>query len=1106
MIKAKKIKRTFHDELILNQWLLSLFNQRDLTEFKARLGNDRFEGINDEGQTRFFDELQSSLFHTDHISLEDLRRYDLNIVRHWQQITEKRNEDEGHILQLKYFQYLSLLFTEIYLDYYFNRPNELLAELNEHLIFAKNEPNTPDFQPYEYNELNKLAFWNATGSGKTLLMHVNILQYQHYQGRNDLNIFVITPNEGLSQQHLNEFSASGMEAMLFDKNKGQSLFNEIQILDINKLADKEGDVTVAVDYFSETNKLVLVDEGHRGSSGEAWLNRRIKMIGDGFAFEYSATFGQAAKDRKIVKDKINDIRKKQAKLLPNKLSKNEIEQLPLSQQDYLNARNQSVFETYSKCVLFDYSYKYFYADGYGKEFHILNMRKEDYSKQDNDRKYFIACLLSFYQQLYLFAQNKDKLTAYNLEKPLWVFVGHTVNHKKLSEDDKVAISDVLQIVEQLAFFLNSQNREQISGWLNDLLNDKSLLLDNKGNPIFYRQFLPLSDFKGNIDALYQDILKRLFNADSPKRLHLHQIKKASGEIALKVGDYDYFALINVGDASGLVKNMNDQVNYLVEDDEFSNGLFHQINHPDSSLNLLIGSRKFTEGWSSWRVSTMGLMNMGRGEGSQIIQLFGRGVRLKGQNFSLRRTPKNQMPNKLWLDKLETLNIFGIQADYMAKFREYLEQEGITPTDEVLTLDFPVQKNLPENVKLKTLQLKDGYRENQKWGFKRKKVIELYQIPKEFAGKIKPIHITLDLYPRLEALSSIKHNRLISDQRQINKLNANIFPFLDWDRIYLELQKLKSERYWSNLKINKEKLRSFVENNTDWYTLYSPNSELEIHSFADIKKQQKILLQLLHLYTEKFYRSLKTAYEHQHFEIVTFDEKNRSFFDGYTIVLEDESRDNRQETLDKLNELAALISEKKIAQAMNWHSPLSELRAICFPQHLFYPLFGTNNRSDLPLKISPVSLVASEIKFIDDLMKAEHSGSLKMWLGDRSLYLIRNADRAEKGLGFSLAGNFYPDFLLWVVDHNSGKQWLNFVDPKGIRNMNLTDPKFGLYQEIKTLQEDIGDSNLILNSFILSKTPYQDLLNNNLSESDLEDKHILLMEKDDYLEKMFGRMK
>lgn len=133
--------------------------------------------------------------------------------------------------------------------------------------------------------------------------------------------------------------------------------------------------------------------------------------------------------------------------------------------------------------------------------------------------------------------------------------------------------------------------------------------------------------------------------------------------------------------------------------------------------MLIGSRKFTEGWSSWRVSTMGLLNMGQGEGSQIIQLFGRGVRLKGRGFSLKRTPKGELPKGLNLEKLETLNIFGVRADYMAKFKDYLREEGITPTDEILELDFPTRANLPAK-SLKTLRLKDGYKDNQKHGFKR----------------------------------------------------------------------------------------------------------------------------------------------------------------------------------------------------------------------------------------------------------------------------------------------------------------------------------------------------------------------------------------------------
>ena len=127
------------------------------------------------------------------------------------------------------------------------------------------------------------------------------------------------------------------------------------------------------------------------------------------------------------------------------------------------------------------------------------------------------------------------------------------------------------------------------------------------------------------------------------------------------------------------------------------------------------------------------------------------------------------------------------------------------------------------------------------------------------------------------------------------------------------------------------------------------------------------------------------------------------------------------------------------------------------------------------------------------------------IGARSLYLMRNADTQSKGLGFALAGNFYPDFLLWLVDEESGKQWLTFVDPKGIRQMNLNDPKLQLYKEVKVLQEKLGDKDLELNAFIASITPYASLLNANCTKTELEERNVLFMDDggDKYLEKMFA---
>ncbi|KNB38335.1 hypothetical protein ACH57_08685, partial [Salmonella enterica subsp. enterica serovar Typhimurium] len=102
---------------------------------------------------------------------------------------------------------------------------------------------------------------------------------------------------------------------------------------------------------------------------------------------------------------------------------------------------------------------------------------------------------------------------------------------------------------------------------------------------------------------------------------------------------------------------------------------------------------------------------------------------------------NQRPKGLHLDKLETLNIFGVRASYMAAFKDYLKEEGITPSDEIIELDFPTQPNLPTK-KLKTLALKDGYKDNQKLGFKRTHYPWLYEIPAEFDGKIKTPGILL----------------------------------------------------------------------------------------------------------------------------------------------------------------------------------------------------------------------------------------------------------------------------------------------------------------------------------------------------------------------------
>jgi len=403
----------FAYRLVLNQWLLSLFQVDRFEQLAEHLGDEKLEGLDENNIHRFHHALVAHFPNLFELTEQMLLEYDQNIVRHTQRLNERRMTRGEPPVLWKYFQYLSLLFTEIYLDRYFRNPQALLAAINVRIVaFNEGHDEADRIVPFDETEeawpqLNKLSFWMATGSGKTLLMHAHILQYRFYlekYGRTrDLNrIILLTPNEGLSQQHLREFMAAGIDAELFNKD-GRGLFagRSVEILDIHKLKDEMGDKTVAVEAF-EGNNLVLIDEGHRGASaGEegAWMRFRNALCEKGFSFEYSATFGQAVKG------------------------------------------NKNLIELYAKSILFDYSYRWFYGDGFGKDYQILNL--DETTQQQHLDLYLTACLLSFHQQLRLYREQGNAFRPFQIDKPLWIFVGGSVTKTLASRE----ASDIVEILK-----------------------------------------------------------------------------------------------------------------------------------------------------------------------------------------------------------------------------------------------------------------------------------------------------------------------------------------------------------------------------------------------------------------------------------------------------------------------------------------------------------------------------------------------------------------------------------------------------------------------------------------------------------------------------------
>jgi len=1031
----------FNEKLVLNSYLLSLFGVNSFEELAKDLKASRLEDLDENDNSLFYHELKDKLISTHKIISDDkLQEYDENIVRH--------TKTMGRGIKWKYFQYLSLLFVEIYLDKYFEDKEQLLQELNTYLKeFNTNiEPKKEKLTEYNDTELNKLALYNATGSGKTLLLQMNLLQFNHY-AKDKIKInktVLITPNEGLSNQHLEEFEASNIEAEIFSKDsKGLFESNAIEIIEITKLSDENGDKTVAVDSF-EDNNLVFIDEGHRGSSGDKWKINRDKLSANGFAFEYSATFAQA----------INSSTGKKRTDLENE---------------------------YTKAIIFDYSYKYFYNDGYGKDYSILNLSEDS---EDIKQTYLTASLLSFYQQMKIYESSKTTLKPYLIEKPLMVFVGSSVN--AVRTERKKQISDVVDVLLFIDEFIKNKN-ESIAN-IEKILSFDSGLQTTKGVDIFENKFGFLENTKLNASQLFDDMLNIIFNA-SNGLLHLENLKGVDGEIALKIGENQHFGVINVGDSDKLVK-ICESNGITVSNRDFSSSLFKTINDTTSNLNILIGSKKFSEGWSSWRVSTMGLMNIGKKEGSQIIQLFGRGVRLKGYDFCLKRSRAirgKELERKY--QAVETLNIFGLKADYMKAFKEYLKDEGV-PTDERVEFILPVIYDKSyKNKKLKVLDLQDGK------DYKKEVKLDLeYSDIKAISKKV-----VLSLYKQVDILES--------ESRTGNKydLNSEILQkehlsFVSIDNIFFTLQQFKNEKGWSNLNISKVTIKDLLDRK-DWYKLYIPSDYMKVSSFKNFAKFETIMITLLKKYMKSFYEYKKSEWESQFLEYRLLDETKdtANLIDNYTITVENKET----ELIGRLEALRTMLESGIIDDAELHKLSKKNFSAFSFDKHLYNPLVF-KDRGETALQIKPIELNDGEKDFVEDLDSylKRNSSTYK----DIEIYLLRN--QSKTGLGFFTEGNFYPDFIMWIKKDE--KQYINFIDPKGLVNLNTkNDPKINLSIKIKEIEEKLNDENVILNSFIVSVTPYSVIkwVQDTLEQSELEDKNILFQQddKNSYVGKMFEKI-
>lgn len=1031
--------------LVLFRYLLRQFGFESFEKLQDEFSN-KLSGYDATGRSYFANALMAT---RKLVPDQTLLYYDGVLKEYEEKLIKFRGEP---YLSFKYYQYFALLFTEYFLDELSNRPDALLQGLNEFKQTDKEFGTLPD---YEKTDLKKLALWMATGSGKTLLMHVNYWQLLKYF-KNWENILLITPNEGLSQQHYEEFRKSGIKAKLYSGSEEslKTQEGEVLIIEITKLTkDKEGEgISVDVDYFSESRNLVFIDEGHKGQRSEerAWkkLREHLTRGEESFTFEYSATFGQI-----------------------------------------IGNGNSDLLNEYGRAILFDYSYRHFYTDGYGKDFSVFNIEAEQGYSERETQLLLTASLLGYYEQLILFQKYEQELKPYNIEKPLWVFVGSKVigkksgktdeaKAKKLSGDEKSAVSDVTLVLNFFRSVLESPAGLQKDADM--ILNGKSGL-QKDGDDIFKNSFEHLKVNRPTAE----EMLQKIFHGASA--IEALQIKNAEGEIGLKVSTgQQYFGVVNIGDVASFGKKLEEDTlgKVQIQDDNFTKSLFHSISDKYSGINVLIGSKKFIEGWNSWRVSSMGLMNMGQGEGAQIIQLFGRGVRLKGREFSLKR---EEHTAPYYVKALQTISIFGLNAKYMSSFLTNIEKEVDTMIEFILDIQFNNKKDWENKIYT--------FRTDAKHDFKQF-VIEL-ELKETVLKKIE-----IDLRPRIAVAVSGFNSELAEAEDDLlsgKNLLHEFVDFIDFESLLLTCNYHKHVRNYSNLIIKQPVLKQIVL--SEQYNLITLKQQFGIKE-AVAGKLQNIAESLIKDYINKFYSDKEKDFltKNLAFDFLSEEKYPEVFPDKKQIIVK--VPENRKPEFDELwKDISNFYTEFEI----------KEVPVVHLDRHLYSPL-ASYRKGKEEIKTVPVKMNKGETDFIKHLR--EYLISEKDKIKEKEIFVLRNL--SKRGVGFFIeSSSFYPDFIIWVVTEK--KQTILFVDPKGILMLgNFKNDKIIFCTEtIKEINKAIGEKvrqenlkqEIELKAYILSVTPYTELKasweSSVSTKVDFEKHNILFLDANkDYLVKMF----
>jgi hypothetical protein len=184
-------------------------------------------------------------------------------------------------------------------------------------------------------------------------------------------------------------------------------------------------------------------------------------------------------------------------------------------------------------------------------------------------------------------------------------------------------------------------------------------------------------------------------------------------------------------------------------------------------------------------------------------------------------------------------------------------------------------------------------------------------------------------------------------------------FLDWTKIYFEIQKFKNERSWYNTNLSVDALKTILSNH-DWYILLIPKAELELNDYRKVRIWHELAIALLKLFIERLYNYEKARFYNDKLEVATLDSTHPNFEQEYRFLVQK----SEDKLIAKLSELKQNLAKKDFSQSFSIDI---DFEAIYSQFHLYQPLvyFEKERYQDI-VSIKPVALNKGERDFVEDL--------------------------------------------------------------------------------------------------------------------------------------------